>query len=338
MTQSRHRDAVSLQHKILIHDQDLGVEMDRRTLLRSIVAGAAVSGDFLPKFAFAQECPDGLLRGMQLYSVDDLLVSDARAALSAVGELGFRNVEFFDLDSPAAQADNFFGLSSREFAAAISMSGLRMKHAHIGSIWEDTDSVARIADKLGIEVLILGAAEEFYDLQDGNFNPKPATDLVQLDRLALRLNETGRRYRQLGFSFGYHNHWSEFIPIEGKIPLDFLIENTDPDNFKLELDLAWLTVAGLDPAAYLRRHANRVISCHMKDFDDRIELPESPTWSQYIEASIVEPGSGSMNFEMLLDVLTEIGLEYAFIEIDESSDPMAAIERGMHHLLSLRGC
>lgn len=312
--------------------------MDRRSFLGSIVAGAAISGDLLPNLAVAQACPAGLFRGMQLYSVNDLLNADARSTLSAVGELGFKYVEFFELDSQAAQEGDFFGLSSRELAAAIRSSGLHMTHSHIGTIWEDTDSVARIADKLGIEVLILGAAEEFFDLQDGAFNPKQATDLDQLNRLADRLDGTGRRYRQLGLTFGYHNHWTEFLPVEGRIPLDHLIEHTDPDNFKLELDLAWLTVAGTDPAAYILRHANRVIACHLKDFDDQVVLPKLPTMSQYTDLSIVEPGSGTMNFGPILDVLTEIGLEHAFVEIDKSSDPLAAIQRGMHHLLSLRGC
>ena len=311
--------------------------MDRRYFLGNVVSAAATSTIF-PKYAFSQKCSPFLLNGMQLYSVNDLLIADAKSTLESVGDLGFSSVEFFGLDSAAARDNDFFGLTANELISTLSSFGLSMSYSHIGESWEDTDTVARIAERLGIQVLILFAAEEFYDMPRGVFSPKPATDLAQLGNLAARLDMAGQRYRRYGLTFGYHNHWTEFIPVEGKIPLDYLVENTDPDNFKLELDVAWLTVAGIDPATYIRHHADRVISCHLKDFDDRVTLPSSPTMADYIEASIVEPGSGMIDFEPIVNVIAEIGLTHAFVETDKSNDPLAAIERGMRHLKSLDIC
>jgi sugar phosphate isomerase/epimerase len=314
------------------------VFMNRRSFLNAIASAAAVSGVMSPQLSHSKECSPLLLNGTQLFSVYDLLNSDAKATLGAVGELGFESVELFGLDSRAARDNNFFGLTPIELLNTLKSSGLAMTHSHIGEIWEDTDTVARIAERLRVEVLILGAAEEFYDMPGGVFNPKPATDIAQLERLAARLNRAGQKYRRHGITFGYHNHWTEFIPVEGTIPLDYLIENTDPDNFKLELDVAWLTVAGIDPVTYIRRHSDRVVSCHLKDFDDRVALPDSPTWAEYIEAAIVEPGSGTIDFEPIINVLAEIDLTHAFVETDKSSNPLAAIERGKRHLKSLDLC
>jgi len=312
--------------------------MERRDFLGMAVSAAAVTSAIIPRYAFAKECSPTLLSGTQLFSVFDLLVADAKAAIESVGDLGFSSVEFFGLDSPEARRDDFFGLSATNFRNAVHASGMEMRYSHISEIWEDTETVSRIAEKLGIEVVVLSAAEEFYEIQGGVFSPKPAKNLEQLQDLADRLNQAGAQYRKHGLTFGYHNHWTEFISVEETIPLDFLIENTAPDNFKLELDVAWLTVAGVDPVSYIERHSNRVISCHLKDFDTSVELPESPSWADYIEASIVEPGSGSIDFTPIVEILAEIGLTHAFVETDKSDDPLAAIGRGRRHLLSLDIC
>ena len=72
----------------------------------------------------------------------------------------------------------------------------------------------------------------------------------------------GREYRDRGLTFGYHNHHVEFMRVDGVVPYDYLMSNTDPKLVKIELDVGWLATAGVDPVTYLRRHAGRVIACH----------------------------------------------------------------------------
>ena len=60
------------------------------------------------------------------------------------------------------------------------------------------------------------------------------------------------------------------MPVDGVVPYDYLMSNTDPNLVKIELDVGWLATAGVDPVAYLRRHAGRVIACHLKDYDPTI--------------------------------------------------------------------
>jgi sugar phosphate isomerase/epimerase len=107
--------------------------------------------------------------------------------------------------------------------------------------------------------------------------------------------------------------------------------NTDPALVKIELDVGWLALAGVDPVAYLRRHAGRVIACHLKDYDPAIatDVPQR---------KLVEPGAGTIDFAAVVAAMNDTGVAHGFIEIDVADDPMGAVRRGHAHLQRLKGC
>jgi sugar phosphate isomerase/epimerase len=159
----------------------------------------------------------------------------------------------------------------------------------------------------------------------------PAKGRAQLDGLAEKLNRVGREYRDRGLTFGYHNHHIEFTRVEGLVPYDYLMSNTDPDLVKIELDVGWLATAGVDPVAYLRRHAGRVIACHLKDYDPKIA-------SDVPQRKLVPPGSGSIDFAAVLAAMRETQVPRGFIEVDVSDDALLDVRRGHTHLQMLKGC
>jgi sugar phosphate isomerase/epimerase len=159
----------------------------------------------------------------------------------------------------------------------------------------------------------------------------PAQSRAQLDTLAEKLNRAGREYRDLGLTFGYHNHHVEFMRVDGIVPYDYLMSNTDPNLVKLELDIGWLATAGVDPVAYLRRHAGRVIACHLKDYAPAIatDVPHR---------KLVAPGAGTIDFAAVLAAMRDTGVAHGFIEVDVSDDPFGDVRRGHAHLQALKGC
>jgi sugar phosphate isomerase/epimerase len=145
------------------------------------------------------------------------------------------------------------------------------------------------------------------------------------------LNRVGREYRDRGLTFGYHNHHVEFTKVDGVVPYDYLMSNTDPSLVKIELDLGWLATVGVDPAAYVRRHAGRVIACHLKDYNPRVttDVPQR---------KLVPPGSGTIDFAAVLAAMRETGVQHGFIEVDVSDDAVGDVRRGHTHLEMLKGC
>src|SRR5207237_6016358 len=78
--------------------------------------------------------------------------------------------------------------------------------------------------------------------------------LDDVRRTAEGFNRAGAAVKAAGLRFAYHNHDFDFMPVEGRRPLDLLLESTDPALVSFELDLYWAVKAGADPLEYFRAH------------------------------------------------------------------------------------
>jgi sugar phosphate isomerase/epimerase len=224
-----------------------------------------------------------------------------------------------------------FGLTAAELTAAFKANALSVQLAHVDGSLTNTTAIADFAAELGITTAIVALPAEFTAVRDGRFSLVPAEGRTQLDALAEKLDRVAHDYRARGIRFGYHNHDVELVPVDGVVPLDYLMSHTDADLVKMELDLGWLALAGANPAEYVRRYSTRVIACHMKDYDARIA-------SDVPQQKLVEPGAGTIDFGAVITAMREAKVEHAFIEIDESADPLGAVERGSRYLRTLLEC
>lgn len=302
--------------------------MNRRRFL--IHAGAAAAAAGFAQRSFAQParaaCPPP---GVQLYTVRDALQRDVRAALARLRAIGIVEGELYGLNGGGD--GRVLGLAPAELKRAFDDHGLRVPYSHIDGALTNSAAVADLAHALGVSTVIVALPAEFSQTRDGRFTMAPPSTRAEIDKLVDKLNRVGREYRERGLQFGYHNHHVEFMPVEGIVPYDYMMERTDPDLVKIELDLGWIALAGHDPAAYLRKYSGRVLGCHLKDYDARIAA-EQP------QRKLVEPGAGGMDFGAALAAMRDAKVAHGFIEIDVSDDPFGAVERGHAHLQALRAC
>jgi sugar phosphate isomerase/epimerase len=309
--------------------------MNRRDFLSGSTAVAASSLasatalDLLAQPAAPAPGCSGPAAAVQLYTVRDALGRDVRAALRSLRDIGLVEAELYGLNGP--DSATLFGLPARDLKRALDESGIEVPISHIGGELTNTAAIAEIAHTLGLEAVAVALPSEFSGTVDGRFAMVPARSRSQLDRLAEKLNRTGRDYRARDLTFAYHNHHIEFTPIDGVVPYDYLMTNTDPQLVKIELDVGWLAAAGVDPVTYLRRHAGRVIACHLKDFDPEIR-------SDIPQRKLVAPGAGTIDFAAVLAAMRETRVPQGFIEVDVSDDPLGDVRRGHAHLERLKGC
>jgi sugar phosphate isomerase/epimerase len=302
--------------------------LTRSTALAVSSFAGATALELLAQPARADGC-SGPASAVQLYTLRDALGRDPRAALRQLREIGVVEGELYGLNGP--ENATLFGLPASELKRAFDDNGIRVPMSHVGGTLENTAAIADIARTLGIEALCVALPSEFSGTVDGRFAMVPAKSRAQLDALAEKLNRTGREYRERGLTFGYHNHHIEFTPIDGVVPYDYLMSNTDANLVKIELDVGWLAAAGVDPVAYLRRHRGRVIACHLKDYDPAVE-------SDVPQRKLVAPGAGTIDFAAVLAAMHETGVAHGFIEVDVSDDPFGDVRRGHAHLQTLKGC
>jgi sugar phosphate isomerase/epimerase len=306
--------------------------MNRRDFMARGTAAAACSVIGAGKLRSQPARADGCLGpapAVQLYTVRDALSRDLRGALRSLREIGIVEAELYGLNGP--ENATLFGVPARDLKRAFDENGIRVPISHVGGNLDNTAAIADIAGALGLETVCVALPSEFSGTVDGRFAMVPARSRAQLDALAEKLNRVGREYRDRGLTFGYHNHHIEFTRVEGVVPYDYLMSNTDPALVKLELDVGWLATAGVDPVAYLQRYAGRVIACHLKDYDAKIA-------SDVPQRKLVPPGSGTIDFAAVLAAMRETGVHHGFIEVDVSDDALGDVRRGHAHLQMLKGC
>jgi sugar phosphate isomerase/epimerase len=299
--------------------------MNRRDFIARTTAAAAGAA-FAPR-ALQAAC-NALPAGVQLYTVRDELQKDPRGTLAKLHEIGIVEGELYGLSGPETA---LLGLPLKDLKQAFDTSGVKVTMTHIGGALDNAGAIAKTARTLGIDTVIVALPNEFTAQREGRFTMVPAESRAQLDKLAARLNQVGREYRNEGLRFGYHNHWVEFVEVDGVIPYDYLMSHTDADLVKIELDLGWLAYAKVDPVQAIRKYSGRVISCHLKDYDAKIA-------SDVPQRKLVPPGSGAIDFAAVLAAMRAANVAHGFIEIDVSDDALAGVRSGHRHLQKLQGC
>jgi sugar phosphate isomerase/epimerase len=270
-------------------------ELTRRSLL-AIVAGLATA------FRVLAQTPSWLA-GLQLWTIRDALGADVDAALRAVADVGYREVELAGLAglTPAAMHQHL----RRYRLGAPSM------HADYNELRRDRDSVLKEAATLGATYLVV-----------------PSIDLDQRrteddwKRVCGTLGRVGRAVRSNGVTLAYHNHDYEFVPYRGgAAPFDLLVRETDPGDLKLEVDVYWVARGGRDPVRCLQDNAGRVSLVHLKDLGR--------------DGSAVELGAGVLAMEPIVRAALMAGAKHIFVEQDEPADPLRSIRTSLRFLESL---
>ncbi len=239
---------------------------------------------------------------LQLYTIRDETARDFKATIRRVAKLGYSGVEF------AGYGD----LSSDEMAALLTETGLLVAGSHVrwDALENDIEREINYCLAIGSHNITLPyLGSEWYTGE-------------KLKTLPVRLNEFGRVARQKGVTFSYHNHAHEFVAGEdGRYLLDILLDSTDPNYVKLELDTYWAAYAGVDPIAYLHKRAGRVPLIHLKDMTP--------------ERTFTEVGDGTLNIQGICKAASESGVEWYIVENDAPTLP--SLESAERSLKNLRG-
>ena len=318
--------------------------MRRRTMIKWVGAGTVLMGAGRVLAAGGGSPGQGALNrsqaalGLQLYTVRDQLGSDVRGTLADIAAIGYQEVELFGLGHAAEDGKPLFGLTAREFAIALADAGLGAPVAHIQGGAMNIAEIAELAGQVGVRHLVVPMAPEFVSIENGQFRVVGVTGRSQLDAIAERLNRQGEMAKANGMGFGYHNHQMEFADLGDQNAFDYLFSQADAELVKIELDIGWALVAGVDPLQVLDRYAGRVLAVHLKDHApppasnaDRDGEPDLGS----VQAQLVEPGTGPTDFGPILAALDQTGVAHRFVEVDIAPEPIKAIARGYGYLQGL---
>ena len=241
--------------------------------------------------------------GIQLYTLRAPLSEDVAGTLAQVAEIGYQTVEFAGL----------YGLSPGEMRTTMDAVGLRAvsSHAGVSDIRGDWASFLEGAQQLGQDFIFVPSIPESERTPEG------------LRKLAEDFNQAGEIAGSGGLHFGYHNHAWEFAALpDGTVPMDLLLERTEPRLVDWQMDIFWVVDGGGDPMAYLESQAGRVTSVHVKD--------RTP------DGRMVDVGKGVIDFATILPRAEELGMLHAFVEHDTPDAPIESVRYSFNALSALK--
>ena len=162
--------------------------------------------------------------GVQLYTVRAEMAKDFEGSLEKVAAIGYKEVEFA----------GYYNKSPKDVRAILDRYGLAAPSAHasLADIQTKLDQTIETAKAVGHRFLICPYLVD-----------KDRGTLDDYKRHAETFNRAGEACRKAGIQFGYHNHDFEFEAKDGKLPYDLLLEETDKDLVKMELDIYWIAKA-----------------------------------------------------------------------------------------------
>ena len=123
-----------------------------------------------------------------------------------------------------------------------------------------------------------------------------------------RASEIADKMAAEGQIFTYHNHAFEFVKVDGKYIMDYILEECS-ENVKLMVDVYWLSVAGINPVDFLKKNASRVGAVHYKDLKVVDNAPE-----------MCEVGYGNLDWDKIIACCDELNPEFIFVEQDRNFD------------------
>lgn len=255
----------------------------RRDFLRnSALAGLALSMPFKNEL-MAMAAKNNSF-GIQLWTVKEALAKDPLGVLTHLSQSGYKKIESFE-----GEKGIFWGMKNTEFKKHMDELGMKIVSSHCDTV-KDFDRKCAEAAEIGMKYLICphkGAQKSIDDFK----------------RFADEFNACGETAKKHGIRFAYHNHDYSFVPMNGELPQDVMMNNTNPATVDFEMDMYWTVVAGVDPIAYMDKHPNRFKLVHVKD------LSKTATGH---ESCII--GKGTIDYKSLLPKVAKRGVQHMIVE------------------------
>src|ERR1035441_5354615 len=208
--------------------------------------------------------------GVQLYTVRDQAEKNLNQVLAQISKIGYQEVETYW---------NIYSHPAKELRKMIADNGLRVPSGHFD--YDGLASKLDYAKELGVQYMICPMLpKDLWTSADG------------FKKAAAQFNQWGEKVHGMGMQFGFHNHNYEFQKFGNSTGFDILTQNTDAKLVCLEMDCYWITQAGQDPVAMLKKYGSRIQLLHLKD-----RKPGFPT-SQTLDPTaehFTEVGSGTIN-------------------------------------------
>lgn len=263
---------------------------------------------------------ESYLPGLQLYTIRDQMQEDPDRSLKKVADIGYKLVEH----ATYSGNQQFYGMTTAEISRVLKDNGLKMSSGHYAFGDEDTpgtllngwEQAVEDAKEVGLKYMVCPSIPHGRNTDDYK---KRAEDF----------NKAGEVCRSAGIQFCYHNHNFEFEEIDGQLPYEILLDETDSDLVKMEMDIFWVNRAGYDPINLFGKDPGRYVLWHVKGMSRVNDKGKTSGGA----SAITEVGNGVIDWASIFTRAKKSGMENFFVEQDITpKNPFPSIKSSLTYL------
>lgn len=242
--------------------------------------------------------------GLQMYTLHNLGSAEEQFAMAH--NAGFKNVEIVGTHN----------LNSEKMNTILDKNQLKVTSAHVqlSELENNYQDTVMYNKAIGNSTIIIPWIEP----ED---RPKNSQGWIHY---AKRLDTLGEKLHKDGIVLGYHNHNFEMKKYDGVTALEIIMNYTQPNNLKLEMDAAWVSRGGQDPVYFLNKYPGRIYAIHAKD-NAAIGVRDD-------EMNFAPLGEGLLDWKSILPAAKASGVRWFIIEHDKPKDPWSIITTAHRNL------
>jgi sugar phosphate isomerase/epimerase len=260
--------------------------------------------------------------GVQLYTFAKNIDNDLVNILKKLSEVGYTQVESFP-----SRKGGYFGMKPKEFSQLVKDNGLTWRSHHQGGTPWNPPAGANVPANMPKQITLRDNAQQVVDeVAEGGvkFLICSSIDIKTGDAVKAAvdiLGKAGEIAKKAGLTFGFHNHDREFANVDGIVPYEMFLSQLNKD-IKMELDLAWVSKAKVDPVELFKKNPGRFPLWHVKDFDKEFK-------------TLMPVGSGHIDFKRIFENAKLAGLEYPLVEHDGPANAVESVTSSINYLKTI---
>lgn len=242
------------------------------------------------------------LPGLGLFSVFKETQQDYFGTLKKVAEMGYKLVETVSW--------SYLTLAAKDLRKMLDQAGLRLISTIVLYVQLEFDLQNQLnyARTIGARYIVFGLSKE------------RIADEAALHATICLLRKIEEEVRFQGMRLLYHPELDDFKLMNGVRVIDRVLKGVG-ENLQLELDLAWVKKAGLDPIGTLKKYRGIIPIVHVKDVDQ--------------SGNFTDVGRGVIDWPSVFQEMKKVGVQHYFVEFEGSPDPLRSAAIILDYLKSI---